>query len=354
MPQKASSNPAWIGYAGLALGLLLIGLLFSQLDLQRSFALIADTGWYALLILLPFGALHLLETFAWQHLFPQTSGRVPFVRLLKIQIIAETVSMTFPAGVAVGEPLRPFLCHRLLGIPVPLGVASIAVRKLLLSVAQGVYTLVGSLFGFALLQQLSPTILRFNGLGYIMVTMGLSVLLLFLFVLILLLNGNVAEKVHSLLMRIPFEKVRQKLLAHEAGFLATDKALQAFRGNHHPRLWLVLLLYVTAWCMLALESYLILQALGIQIPFMQVLTIDVALTMLRTIFFFIPSGLGVQDVGYLLFFQALGIPEAVVVGGAFVLFRRLKELLWYALGYVLMFFSGIHLGDAASLQGEAE
>ncbi len=339
------SSLSWTGYVGLGLGIILIVYLFSQLDLLRSLELISSIGFSSLFILLPFFSLHLLETFAWTRVFPRSITTIPFFKLLKIQFIAETVSMTLPAGVAIGEPLRPFLCNRFIGIPLPSGVASVAVRKLMLGVAQGLYTIIGSIAGFSLLQVVSVRMLGFEGLGYLMVMVGFVVFSLFLFFLLLLLNGKAAQNVHRLLMLVPFKRVKTWLLVKESGFLDTDEELRSYRGSFVVRLVPVLFIYLVAWSTLAIESYIILRLMGIEISFLQVLAIDIALTMLRTVFFFIPSGLGVQDLGYLAFFQALGMPDVLAYGGAFVLLRRLKEVIWYAVGYGIMFFSGVHLRD---------
>ncbi|MEI6691829.1 MAG: lysylphosphatidylglycerol synthase transmembrane domain-containing protein [Chlorobium sp.] len=346
MTKKAGSS--WTGYAGLCLGILLIAYLFSQVDIQGAMGRISKIGISSLFILLPYSALHLLEAFTWMKLFPKSIGPIPFFKLLKIQIITETVSMTLPAGVAVGEPLRPYLCYRFLSIPLPAGVASVAVRKLMLGVAQGIYTLLGAIAGFALLQKASVQMLGFGGLGYIMAATGIVVFLFFLLLLTLLLNGKAAHNLHGLLMRIPFKKIKAWLIAKESGFKDTDKELQSYRGPFTGQLFMVMLYYITAWFTLAIESYIILTLLGVQISFFQVLAIDTAITILRAVFFFIPSGLGVQDLGYLAFFHALGIQDYLAYGGAFVLLRRFKEVLWYAAGYGVMFFSGVHLHDAES------
>ncbi len=352
MRMTKKSSFSWTGYTGLALGIILIIYLFSKLDLQRSTELISTIGFSSLLILFPFFGLHLLETFAWTKVFPRSIENIPFFKLLRIQVIAETVSMTLPAGVAIGEPLRPFLCNRFIGIPVPSAVASVGVRKLMLGMTQGVYTILGSLLGFTLLQSISFKMIGFDGLGYLMITAGVVVFLLFLFLLMLLLNGEAAQHVHKLLMLVPFKKVQMWLLAKESSFFDTDEALKSYRGSSVQRMLPVTFVYLLAWSTLAIESYIILHLLGLDISFVDVLTLDIALTMLRTLFFFIPSGLGVQDLGYLAFFQALGIPDALVYGGAFVLLRRLKEVMWYTTGYAVMFFSGVDLRDAAAVNKE--
>ncbi|NTW69455.1 MAG: flippase-like domain-containing protein [Chlorobiaceae bacterium] len=349
MRNQTKSGASWTGYVGLSLGVLLIGYLFSQVDLQGAVERISLIGFSSLFIFLPYLGLHVLESIAWFMLFPGSSVPISFFKLLKIQLIAETVSMTLPAGVAVGEPLRPFLCSRFMGIPIPAGVASVAVRKLMLGVAQGIYTIFCAVAGFTFLQTVSFRMLGFGGLGTIMIATGIAVFLIFLSLLFLLLNGRAAQKVHALLMLIPFNRVKLWLLSKESAFLDTDVELKHFRGPFAARLVPIMLIYVLAWFMLAIESYIILTLLGVKISFFQVLAIDASLTMLRVLFFFVPSGLGVQDLGYIAFFQALGIQDYLALGGAFVLLRRFKELLWYAFGYGIMFFSGVHLRDAEQI-----
>jgi uncharacterized protein (TIRG00374 family) len=353
MQARKKGTKSWPQYLGLLVGLALIAYLFSQVDLAGSLRLIGSIGVSSLLILLPYLLLHLLETLAWQRLFPEGNAHVPFFGLLKIQVVTETVSMTLPAGVAVGEPLRPWLCRKFLGIPLPDGFASVAVRKLLLGVTQGFYTLAGALAGFGLLQAASLRVIGFEGLGLIMILAGLSITLTFMLFLFLMTNGNAAQNLHRVMMKIPFEKARRWLLSREEGFAETDRKLQVVKSGGMKSFLPVMVIYVAAWMMLAFESYLILNLMGLKVTFLQVLAFDTALTILRAIFFFIPSGLGIQDLGYLAFFHALGLPDYLAYGGAFVMMRRLKELIWYSIGYGVMFMEGIHLQDAQQVSEES-
>jgi len=355
MQKQNKGAKTWPGYAGLAVGLVLIGyLLFHEIDLEAAIERIRSIGISSVWILVPYLCLHILETLAWQRLFPKGAKPVPFIRLFKIQLVAETVSMTIPAGVAVGEPLRPWLCRKFLGIPLPDGFASVAVRKLLLGVTQGIYTLLGAIAGFGMLQSVSSQVVGFKGLGLIMVAAALFITVAISMLLLLLTNGKAASSLHGLMMKIPFQKVRSWLLEQEAGFAETDRKLQHLKSGGLAPLIPVIVLYVCAWMTLAVESYLILHFLGLKVTFFQVLAFDTALTILRAIFFFIPSGLGIQDLGYLAFFHALGFPDYLAYGGAFVMLRRLKEIIWYAIGYGVMFMEGIHLQDAQQVSEESE
>ncbi len=346
MHTEKKTASKWPGYVGLLVGVILIAYLFSKVDLKSSARLIGSIGFSSLLIPLPFLLLHLIETAAWQKLFPPGLRPTSFFKLFKIQVVSETISMTLPAGVAVGEPLRPLLCRRFLGIPLPDGFASVAVRKLLLGMTQGIYTLIGVAAGFAMLQEASVKVIGFGGLGIYMALAGVSVTLVFLLMLILVTNGKAVQNLYNILMKVPISRVREWLVSKQEGFAETDRKLQNVKSGGLVNLLPVLALYIVAWMMLAFESYLILSLLGLKVTFMQVLAFDTALVLLRAIFFFIPSGLGIQDLGYLAFFQAIGLPDYLAYGGAFVLLRRLKEVVWYSIGYTVMFTEGIHLQDA--------
>ncbi len=346
--QKAGKNR--IGYIGLVLGVLLIGYLLSTMDLAGAFRRIGAIGFASVFILLPYLGLHILETLAWGRLFPRSAGKVNLLKLFKIQLVSETVSMTLPAGVAIGEPLRPWLCRRFMGITLPDGFASVAIRKLLLGAAQGLYTIIGAIAGFAILQAASLQVLGFEGLGVVMVATGIVVTFAFLGMLLLMINGNAAASLHRFLLKVPFAKVREWLLEREEGFVETDRKLQSVKADGLAGLVPVMLMYIGAWLMLSIESYLILNLLGIKLAFWQVIAFDTAMLMLRAVFFFIPSGLGVQEVGYLAFLGALGVSAADLA--AFLLLRRAKEILWYAIGYLVMFLEGIRLDDAQQ-EGEA-
>ncbi len=50
----------------------------------------------------------------------------------------------------------------------------------------------------------------------------------------------------------------------------------------------------------------------------------------------VPAGIGVQDLGYLLFLKALGVPDWKTAGTAFVVLKRGKDLVWVLAGFALL------------------
>jgi len=67
-----------------------------------------------------------------------------------------------------------------------------------------------------------------------------------------------------------------------------------------------------------------------------VLAFEPVVSFARSAAFFIPAGLGVQDAGYMAFLQHAGIPDAVNRAAAFVLLKRFKEIIWIAVGWILL------------------
>jgi uncharacterized membrane protein YbhN (UPF0104 family) len=78
----------------------------------------------------------------------------------------------------------------------------------------------------------------------------------------------------------------------------------------------------------------------------QVFAFEAGLSLVRSTAFFVPAGLGVQDLGYLAFFTALGIPDALTLGTAFLLLKRTKELFWVTTGYGLLLWLRMKIARA--------
>src|SRR5262249_29210337 len=80
----------------------------------------------------------------------------------------------------------------------------------------------------------------------------------------------------------------------------------------------------------------ILRLLGVDLSFAAVMAFEPVVSFARSAAFFIPAGLGVQDAGYMAFLRQAGIPDPVNRAAAFVLLKRFKELVWIAVGWILL------------------
>lgn len=64
-------------------------------------------------------------------------------------------------------------------------------------------------------------------------------------------------------------------------------------------------------------------------------SIEAGLSLVRSLAFFAPGGLGLVDAGYLALVTALSPGDAGATAAAFVLVKRAKELTWIGVGAVL-------------------
>jgi uncharacterized membrane protein YbhN (UPF0104 family) len=150
-------------------------------------------------------------------------------------------------------------------------------------------------------------------------------------------RGRVAERALGLLRRLPIARLQHALNARCSSFTATD----SLAGRYFAAgIWRTTLLpgvcFFGGWLCESLESYLILKLLGVELGFFAIASCEVLLSFLKNVLFVVPSGIGVQDVGYVACLTALGVPDALHAGAAFSVLKRGKELLWATLGYTLL------------------
>jgi hypothetical protein len=106
-------------------------------------------------------------------------------------------------------------------------------------------------------------------------------------------------------------------------------------------------LFLAGWAWETVETFVILSVLGAGLGLGQVLSFETLLTIVRSLVVVVPSGLGVQDVGYLVFLRGYGVPDAVTLAAAFLVVKRAKETFWVAVGYLLFLLPMRRRGDAS-------
>jgi uncharacterized membrane protein YbhN (UPF0104 family) len=121
-----------------------------------------------------------------------------------------------------------------------------------------------------------------------------------------------------------------------SGFDATDTALVRFFRAPWRQLLPPFCGYVALWLLEAAETYLLLRLLGAEVTWQAAFCMEALLSFLRAVVSLLPAGLGVQDLGYLVFLRALAIVDAPNVAAAFALLKRGRELIWIVVGYACL------------------
>ena len=359
--------PVVIGVLVAAVLLVRVG---ASIDLSRLPQILSALGPVALILLVPYLLAVLFDTAGWLKLIP-TSG-ILFRTLFWVRLETESLLLTMPLGAIAADSLKPYLLRAESGLSYPTSVASLILRKCMLGVSEALFMAVVAVLSWSVLTRNSVALLGTSGLQYVAFGSSLGLLLLFGTATALVLYAGVAQRVQKFLLWLPllklFKSARRSVLAAEEKFEQLGEALKSF-GRSKSDLGLSATAYLFMWILESVETWLILRMLGANVRLLDAMAIETVVSLLRSIAFFVPSGLGVQDIGYLAFFKAFGIvcvaapglggllgsPTIKIepfglqglltlaeFGGAFLLIKRSRELLWAGSGYVMLFWRGLN------------
>lgn len=334
----------WIGKWILrpALVFLIIAILwhyFSGLQFSLVAGRIGGIGPAAFVILLPYGLVFLVESFAWRLTIrsdpPPGVGPVFLVR-----VATDALSYSIPGGVAVAEPMRPVLLKRECDVNMTEGIGSCIITKINIAVAQAVFILIG----FSLVIGLYPGVAAQFGPGEGL--KGFAVIALSLICVVALLtlpfSGSRMEQVSRGLARIPSRPLRALLVKGGPHILRLDEHVGRFARDHTGDFALSLLLAFSGWVLVGVESYLILKFLGADPSFTQAVALESTASLFRIVFFFLPAGIGASEVGFVALLIAFGFPDPVTLSAAYIAVKRLKEAGWICVGYLIFWFIGFN------------
>jgi uncharacterized protein (TIRG00374 family) len=302
-------------------------------DVRGALPVIAAAGLLLALGLVPFLFQIALDALAWRTLLGALGARVRWRRLIEIRLATEAVLLSMPGGSLIGESLKPYLLHRLAALPPAQTIASVGIKRCLLAFAEAAYLGIALLFAREVYAAASEAVVGTESLAWYVAAAAALLAAVAAGLGLALLSVSVADRLRRALARLPSERLRTALEARRAGFAATDDAFAAL-GRRRGRLATAGLMLLAAWLVETCETYLLCRLVGIELGFGHVLAMEAAVVFARNAAFFVPAGLGVQDAGYLAFLSAFGVTAPLAA--AFVVVKRIKELIWIAIGYGLL------------------
>lgn len=339
---------------GLAAAAAILWIAFREVNVRRVREMIAGLGWPALLIPLPMLVTFCCETLGWRGSFRVIGRRVPFWPLLRVRITTDALTHSLPGGVLFCESAALLLLKRHCKVPLDEGAAGLAARKFLLLASQALYVGLIFAFGYSYLRSSSERVLGSDGLPWVALAISLILATAAFAFSSVLRRGALASRIHNWLLRLPTARLRGFLQKQRDKFEQTDDHMARWFGAGPRRLTAPAPWFLAGWIAESFETWLILHLLGVELPFVAVASFEVVLAFLRHVLVILPAGLGVQDAGYAAFLAALGVPEALSAGAAFVLLKRSKEVLWAALGYALLLTDRIRTPDDRTIGVERE
>jgi glycosyltransferase 2 family protein len=317
----------------IAIGLALLALCwaFRDVRLGRVLELCLEIGAPGLVLaLFPQAISVALEVQGWARSIRLLGTRVRLASLGAVRVATEALAVCLPAGVMFAESVKVPLLASQVQLPAARAVAAIALRKYLMLLAQAGYLLVAAVL---VANALPPEALGLpHGLDPALLIGGVALVLALAALLVrgLLTQAALGTRLEGLMRRL---SPRRFAAGAARGLADADRELVAFfRPGAELKVagWFLL-----SWLFEAVETFVLLRLLGVTLGFGPTLAMEVTVSLLRSLVFVVPAGLGVQDAGYAVLLRALGVQDSVEVAAAFSLLKRGRELLWVGLGIAL-------------------
>lgn len=338
-PLERRRRARWpLALARLGLGVLVIAVLLRAIgstDLARAARSVRGAGWWLLLVPLPTLLAMSLDVWAWQRILQLLDSTVSRVRLLVLRLSVESVVLALPGGSVAGEGMKLALMERRLGVPFGTGAASLALTKALLTAAAALYLATGAVLlllttatGTNPAATRVPALLGLGGAAFTALLAALSV--------IALRGGAAFAALSRWLSAFPVAAVRTWMAARQATFARVDAGARAFFEAPRATQLACFVPFVLEWLMEGVETFIILRCLHAAVGFGDALVLDGVGSLLRTLVFFVPAGLGFQDGAQVALLGMLGVGDAPATGAAFIFIKRTKELFWIVTGASLL------------------
>jgi hypothetical protein len=306
---------------------------FAGIDARATLGAVRLAGRWAPLAFVPFLAGMTLDAMGAIILLRTLGRSVPLSRALPIRIATEALHLTTPAGFVVADSATATLLEAQCGVPMGEGAVLAVARKWLVMRAHAVYIALGAACGWVALAGVSERAHGGRWLPWAVgasacIPLGLSLALGAGF------RGRPAFVVlQTALARLPWRALRERVQSWRTGALSADGHL-ARVGAARSATWIAAVTFFGCWLFESLETAVILALVGGPMNLAFAMSAEVGISLLRSAGNVAPAGLGVQDAGYAMLFQSMGLPPHTTA--AFVLLKRGKEVVWIAIGYGLL------------------
>jgi len=310
-----------------SIGILLFAFLIYKIGLDNIYGNLLLMGYKFPIIFIPFILVSFLDTLGWQFSFNHWLEGIKLKYIFPVRWAGEAINVLTPTAYVGGEPVKAYILRRY-DVPLQDGLASVVVGKTVMTMAQVVFLICGIV---AATNYFSPN-------SYLILTVSIAVV-----TSIPLVYGFFAwqkkglfTSISNLLHRFNFKF--DFLIKNKEKIESLDGKIRYFYRYRKKRFYLSLMYYFLAWMAGLLEVYTILFLMGYEITFLQALTIESIVQLVKSCSFFIPGSLGVVEGGGILIFTSLGL--SAEVGMAYSIFRRLRELIWAGMGLVILMLYG--------------
>lgn len=314
-------------------GLVVLVVMITQLDFAQVGAGLQRAGYWFVAVIVLWGFLYMLNTLAWWQIIrssaagKQGSG-VSFWWLYKVTVSGFALNYATPGGLMGGEP------YRILSLSPKIGTeraSSSVILYAMTHIFSHFWFWLLSVALYVLTQEVTPL------MAAVLTIVGtVSVVVIWFFI-----KGykkGIAVSGMNLLRHSPLIKrwARGFFDRHREQLAAIDRQIAALHNQNRRRFVTAVLLELACRILSTLEIFLILLVILPSVNIVQCILIYAFTTLFANMLFFMPLQLGGREGGFMMSIKGLGMS---VSAGIFVaLLVRMRELIWTAIGLLLIKF----------------
>jgi len=327
---KANSFPRAIKTVLSVCGLLFFFYLIQRLGWGTIIGNIGRFGaWFAVICLLG-AAWVLCQSLAWTMIQNSLSQKVSLLFIIRIRLICDALNLLLPSASLGGDAARAYLLKK--KVHLKEGLAGVLMDKTFEFIGGLLFMTVGLVISF--LSVRLPRALLVPGILCLVIT----------FVVISALVVLQLKGFTSMLLKITrfIPRLQQLVRSKENEFRTLDANLKKLYAKANWKIPAAIALQFTARMTGAVETLIILRALGAPVQFSEAIYISAVVTIVNTIFFLLPGQWGVMEGAHVLLVKSLHYRSAL--GLSLGIIRRIRKMVFVAAGLILFTIEKRHAG----------
>lgn len=300
----------------LFLGIIVLGILVYRIGGGPILETLGQlTWWQFAIVCLPYALDMVADTLGWRFAFAR--DRAPFLRLLGARLAGEALNVITAVGSVGGEAVKAWLVRR--DVSYEESVPSVIIAKTTITSAQALFLLLGIAVAWTTLS-VNSQVLR--GMLWLLIVEVVAV------------AGFIGVQVAGLVHRGGRLLAWFGVLKSTSGAEKLDEALRAYYRHEWWRLSLSVGFHLLGWLLGAVETFIMLWALGIGASPLTAIVIEALGSAVRFATFLVPASLGTLEGANAAAFGALGFGAGA--GLAFSFVRRARQAVWIVMGIIVL------------------
>jgi uncharacterized protein (TIRG00374 family) len=314
------SVPQLVSIGAALLGVVLFIVTLYYIDLEKTVESARQLGLALPVILMPGLVWHLLRTWGWWIAFPD-NARPVITRLFRVRLAADAIGFFTVRGVA-GEPLKVLLLYD--RVTPEISTASIALERLAFAVMG---TLIAGIVSLVAITRLTMP----GGWDTLFALLAAGAVLVLAVVAVMARRRSeyYLEHVVYVLDRVTGKRLERHRVVRF--ILDVEHVLLDLLRGDRRRLVALIVLPTVCYMVMAAEVWLVFWAIGLPISITQSLTVETFARLASVASAAVPGNIGTLEASNVAVVSGLGLAG----GGALALARRIRALLWAALGLAL-------------------